>query len=468
MPAKKKFNTALIFHFFALLGVLIIVFFETENIFPLSLSMAFFSFIVVWGLWKIKLSRFSLLTRTMIVLYALPFVHLFEYLWDEKIIYSAFVWGLTANPYNTNLEIVKRVAMIGAAGAYALVAGYLLAKITYSRNKYNLRSAGRTLISPAFFFVAFIALFLSWINAPKETIFTAAYTTSESLLSGINFNAAWMLSYVFAVLLLIDAFNEKRIKVRKLKFIITIVSFLIIVIWLQFMRGDRESVGLIAAFFVIWLLNKNDIKLNKKKIAIVVCLAVLTFVTLQVVGNIRSTSWEEHTIEIGSVNFLAGTWSASLLTPFSVVGDFYNGLMDMHWGSTYWDYFLSLPPGFLTQLIGVERPVEGTHGPAWEMRYGIGGTHAIVVPFMNFGSTGVFIVLLLYGLLIGIVEKRMQFLVGVKQKLLYSSFFIFAPFWFWYGEMSAVRGIMSFYLVWWIYLILPKIGKKPVGNEGSK
>ena len=456
MPTHKNLNTPLMFHFFALVGILIIALFETENILPLSWSMALFSFIVIWGLWKVTLSRFSLLTRTMIVLYALPFIHLFEYLWNENIIYNDVIWGLTANPYNQNLEIIKRLAMVGAIGAYGLVAGYLFAKISHNQNQQNSKVTSKTLIMPAFLVIAFIALFLSWINAPKETILTAAYSTSQNRLAGINFNAAWVLSYTFAALLLIDTFYENDVKIRRPKIIATIISFLIIVIWLQFMRGDRESVGLIIAFIVLWLLHNKDIKFNKKNIATAICVLILIFVSLQIVGDIRSTSWELHRIEIRPVNLVAGTWSASLLTPLSVVGDFYFGQMDLQWGKTYWDYTISLPPGVLTQLMGIERPIDGQGGPAWKMRYGIGGTNVTVVPFMDFGAFGVFFILMLYGLLIGFVETRIQLLSGIKPQLLYASFFISAPFWFWYGEMSLARGIMSFYLVWWIYLLLPK------------
>jgi hypothetical protein len=435
--------------------------FEAEYPFPLPVSLALFSVIVIWGVWKVKLSQYSLLTRAMIVFYALPFIYCFPYLWSKDMFYSDIIWGLAANPYQKNLEIIERMTMVGCIGAFGLVAGYLLAKKTKYQRANNVVVVDKSLDLTAFLLIAVITLFLSWLSAPKETILNAAYTTSENRLHGINFNGAYMLSYIFALLLLIDAFNEKLIQIRKLKLKITLLIVSIIVLWLQFMRGDRESVGMIFALTVIYFLNTSSkFNLNKKKFVSIVGFLVIVFFTAQIIGSVR-TAWyymEKKTIPIQDIQISSGTWSAALLTPLSVVGDFYYGQMEPRWGQTYWDYILSLPPGVLTQLMSIERPVESHHAPAWDMRYGQGGTHAMVVPFMNFKSFGVFFVLLLYGFFLGKTEARIQFPYGVKMKLFYSSLFVIAPFWFWYGEMNFIRGIMVFYIVWFSYRLLPGHG----------
>jgi hypothetical protein len=436
--------------------------FEAEYPFPLPVSLALFSVIVIWGLWKVKLSQYSLLTRAMIVFYALPFIHCFTYLWDENIIYLDLIWGLASNPYQKDLEIIKRMVMVGCIGAFGLVAGYLSARMTKHRRANNTVVADKSLDLTAFLLIAIISLFLSWINAPKETILNAAYTTSENSLHGINFNGAYMLSYMFALLLLIDAFNEKLIQIRKMKLKIILLIVLIIAVWLQFMRGDRECIGMIIALTVIYFLNNSSkFNFNKNRFVIVVGLLVIVFFVAQIVGNVRSVWYhmQKKTIPVQDVQITSGTWSAVLLTPLSVVGDFYYGEMEPRWGRTYRDYLLSLPPGVLTQLMGIERPVERYHAPAHAMRYGMGGTHAMVVPFMNFKSFGVFFVLMLYGFFLGKSEARMQFPCGVKMKLFYSILFVIAPFWFWYGEMNFIRGIMAFYIVWFSYRLLPKCGE---------
>jgi hypothetical protein len=436
--------------------------FEAEYPFPLPLSLSLFSVIVIWGLWKVKLSQYSLLTRAMIVLYAVPFMHCFPYLWDENIFYLDLIWGMAANPYQKDLEIIKRMVMVGCIGAFGLVAGYLSARMTKYRRADKLVTVDKSLDMPAFFLIAIISLFLSWINAPKETILNAAYTTSESLLHGINFNGAAILSYIYFLLLIIDVFNEKQIQIQRLKLKISLFVALIIVIWLQFMRGDRTCIGMIVGFAMIYFLNTSSkFNFNIKKYVIVAGLFVIVFFTAQIVGDVRGEwhNMQEKTIPIKDIKISSGTWSAALLTPLSVVGDFYYGEMELRWGQTYWDYLLSLPPGVFTQFMGIERPVEATHGPAWEMHFGRGGTHAMVVPFMNFKSYGVFFVLLLYGFILGKLEMKIRIPHGVKIKLLYASFFVFSPSWFWYGEMFFIRGIMAFYIVWFSYRLLPKLGE---------
>jgi hypothetical protein len=436
--------------------------FESGYPFPLPVSLALFSVIVILGIWKVKLSKYSLLTRAMIFFYTLPFIHCFPYLWDENIVYLDLIWGLAANPYQKDLEIIKRMTMVGCIGAFGLVAGYLSARMTKHRRANNTVVADKSLDLTAFLLIAIISLFFSWINAPKETILNAAYTTSKNLLSGINFNGSYMLSYIFALLLLIDAFNDKLIQIRKLKIIIILLVVLIITLWFQFMRGDRECIGMIIALTVIYFLNNSSkFNSNKNKFLMVAGLLVIVFFAAQIVGDVRS-EWsfmQRKTIPIEDIQISTGTWSAVLLTPLSVVGDFYYGRMEPCWGRTYWDYLLSFPPGFLTRFVGIERPIESTHGPAWEMRYGMGGTHAMVVPFMNFKSFGVFFVLLLYGFILGKLEARIQFPCGVKLKLIYATFFVMAPFWFWYGEMNFIRGIMACYIVWFSYKLLPKHGE---------
>ncbi|MEW6314475.1 MAG: hypothetical protein AB1513_10635 [Pseudomonadota bacterium] len=186
---------------------------------------------------------------------------------------------------------------------------------------------------------------------------------------------------------------------------------------------------------------------------------VLLFITLQGVGAYRSEL--SHDNELGQVNtsLVYGTWTASLLTVLSVVGDDQRGHLEIKEGQTYIDYILSFPPGILTQALGWERPVEGDHGPAWEMRYGLGGTNVVVVPFVNFHMAGVFLILMLYGFFAAWLERAVWGRSDVWLKLLYGTFFVFAPFWFWYGELSLVRGLMSWFVACALFFALPKVAR---------
>lgn len=452
-----KLQKTAVIYLIICLSLIICVLYELDYIFPLSVSVSLFTTSVCYGLFKVKASRLPLLTRMLIILYSLPFMHSFEYLWSDDIYNREILWGLTSNFYNKDIEIIKRMTMVGMIGVAGLVAGFLAVK-TFARPVKILNSNPAGLKLPAFGFIAFLSLFFSWINAPAETLLTAAYTQSESLITGagVNFNAAWVISYVLAALLMIDVLLEHNDRIKYKKKILALVTMSIIVIWFQFMRGDRECIGLVFALFALYLLNSKS--LNIKRHIVLMIAAAVVFISAQAVGTIRSIAVDSDVGEIlnSDVTLKAGTWSAALMSPLSVVGDFYHKEMEPKFGRTYLDYLLSLPPGILTQMLGMERPVEGTSGPAWEMRYGLGGTHAMVVPFMNFKSYGVFVVLLLYGIFVAALERRVQFSASVKLQLLYASLFIISPFWFWYGEMNLVRAIMAYYIIWWMYRILPK------------
>jgi hypothetical protein len=399
------------------------------------------------------------------VIYILPFLHLYEYFFNPTIVYKQYIWGLWANEYQRDWEVVRRVAMVGMIGLFGLTAGFYAATSFFFKKRSGQAAyPDKPLTFFSFALIAFLGFILSWINAPMETILQAAYTQSISRLAGINFNAAWMLSYVFIALLFADAYLPDRLSSNNLKRRIATVIAGIVVVWLQFMRGDRECLGLIFALVAIFLkrlpagmplVNK---KYMKNKIFGLLIFLALVFFTAQFFGAARSSSAGKKSLSSLSevkVSYLNGTWSAVLLTPFSVIGDFYYHRMEPKGGSTYVDILKSLPPGFITQWLGIERAIEGTHGPAWEMRYGIGGTHAVVVPFMNFKSTGVFWVLLLSGFLIGKAEVCMR-APTILRTAFYATFFITIPFWFWYGEMSLIRGLMSFLVVAFFYVLLPK------------
>ena len=109
-------------------------------------------------------------------------------------------------------------------------------------------------------------------------------------------------------------------------------------------------------------------------------------------------------------NMLSGTWSGSLMTPLSVAGDYVFGFFDYRWGEDYKNLFLSLPPGFLTDSLGYERPLTLAGSVAHEMRFGIGGYHATVLPFRNFSLPGVFFVLAFIGFALTKIEKKQYYL----------------------------------------------------------
>jgi len=452
--------------------------YESDLIFSVEISLALGTFSAAWGMIFARHSRYSFLLRLMIVLYAMPFMHCFVYLFPDNLTADR-IWGLMVNPYQMDLEIAARMTMVGAIGMCAMVLGISLVPLP---SELPLRSnpplpEGR-LGNGGFVLMGIVALIFSWLSAPADTIFEVVHGLSETVLGTINFNGPWMVSHVFMLLLFIDAWREERAGFRRFKFLLCWIGLFIIVIILQFMRGDRECIGMILALLCLYA---GDVRssvdavekttLVFRRFTHVAVWILLVFAGAQVVGVIRSLVESEslgtavHFAIEDSDTFSSGTWSSVLLGPLSVVGDDHSGLLERRWGQTYIDYTLSIPPGVITQFLGIERPVESGHGPSHDIRFGQGGTHAMVVPFMNFGVFGVLAVLILYGYVLARLERRFQKDRSTRYVFLYSTFLLVAPFWFWYGEMYVVRSLMSFILVWIIYRALPKSESQAVNHS---
>lgn len=444
--------------------------YENDIILSLIVSLSIFAGIALWSLLNVHVSKASLLARLMIIIYCLPFIHLFPYLTFDYTT-TRYMWGMASNPYQFDQEIIHRMAMVGCIGAMGLVSGLMLIRSDPNQRSSEPRVREPSLDLVSSIAVAIVVLALSWLNAPTDTIFQTRYSQSINPLdlAKFNFSGAWMVAHILTLLLYLDSLNEIDARLRWLKLRITFFVLALVVVYFQFLRGDRECIGLIAGIIALYILDNPNLmrrfdreKLNRSKMFKVALVGIAVVVVAQLLGSIRSKSEGEgfwgaiSQLNISVDTFISGTWSGVLLSILSVVGDFYNGRMELRWGSTYVDYVLSLPPGPVTQYFGYERPIEAMHGPAWEMRYGIGGTHALVVPFMNFKSFGVLGVLLIYGLLIAWLERRTACQGTLSTKLLYGSAFVGSFTWFWYGEMSAIRMLMTFFGVWFVYLVLPK------------
>jgi hypothetical protein len=434
---------------------------------PIEMACAMFGAALWVGLFQLRITPYSLLARYILLLYALPFIHSLEYIFYDISSFAdrTVIWGMKANEYEKDLRIIERMTHAGAVGALALVAGMGFAG-TCGRLRSHRHESGKRLRWFSFAFVAVVALVLSWASAPAETIFQASYTKSVSPLAGMNINAAYLLSYVLTSLLAIDTLLEARPLVRRRKMIITGMVAAVIVVWFQFLRGDRESMGLVVALAVLSLLGARGLSTSlfrsKKILAAGVVTLCVAGVALKL-GSVRSSAVGKGLIEATKIqgltardySILHGPWSGVTLTPLSVIGDFERNRMSRRWGSTYRDYLLSVPPGFVAAAIGYQRPLEPTRGPAWEMRYGQGGTHLMVVPYMNFGILGIVLILGLSGFVVGRVELAASNR-SARGLLLYATLFVVGPLWIWYGDMLLVRGLMCFYGTWWLYKLLPK------------
>jgi hypothetical protein len=359
------------------------------------------------------------------------------------------------------------MAVIGGIGACGFALGMGLVRNDLRTGvfgqTYQCKIKRGSLSLTAFLFLSIISLLLSWMAAPRETIFQLPYTASISFLEKLVFSlpSAWMLSYSLLIWLFADALHDRFKQRRRKKIGLSMYVFCVIVIWLQFMRGDRECVPLIVSFVFMWFFWKDKLpwysqpaKRKVKLLPLAVMASILLFASF-FFGSTRSmlssmslsdaTSLVWERFSFGSL--FCGTWSGVLMTPLSVAGDYLNNLVEFKWGRTYLDFILSIPPSALANLVGYVRPIDGLHGPAWEMRYGIGGTHAVVVPFINFGFAGVFFIMMLVGYGLGRIERYASNRVGVEQMMLLGILVMAAPHWFWYGEKIVMNAVIIWALL---------------------
>jgi hypothetical protein len=469
-------------------GVIGIILFHEGIHMPIIASAA----LIVLSAWYIVKSyhdsRVGPLTMLLFLVYTLPFIHIFPYLWFDFGAESAlFLWGFPVNPYMTDKAIIELMSMIGAVGAAGFVSGtsllrgkLLTAWSCPGNGRYPVRV--RTISMQVFLVYIALAIGLTWISAPEETVFTTAYAQSASLHSRWNFSSAWMFSYAFLVFALADSIFESSSTVGKAKRKIILISVLLIVTWFQLLRGDRESLTFVVAALIMYYawgkgIQSPAIHRVKVKWPMAVSLVLVVFVTSYAVANMRFLLAGVGNISdlvsvvselrkegvIGLDNLLSGTWSGVLLTPLSVAGDYLSGTLPLRYGQTYLDLIISILPGFLADLIGYQRPIDTMHGPAWEMVYGGGGIHAVVVPFMDFRMVGVFVIVAAWSCAFAAIERYSMRCLNVSRLALLGTIAMSAPHWLWYGE----KNIMNALIIWLLLALFYRV-RLTTGLENPK
>ncbi len=461
--------------FFWSFGVIGILLFHEGFYLPIIVSAIVIA-LVGWHLIRLYMrSRVGPLTMLLFVAYALPFIHVVPYIWFDFNAESPLIlWGLAVNPYMTDKTIIELVSMIGAVGAAGFAAGasLLQGKLAMGLSSEEIvrhRPSGKTLSMPVFLAWVVIAIILTWISAPADTVFTAVYTESKAINENWNFSSAWMFSYSFLVFALADSMFEASARVGKLKRRIVLSAILLIVIWFQLLRGDRESLPFVlAALLMYYVWGKGLLSSAKNRVMLnwpmMFSLVFVVFIISYFVGAVRHSLTGVGSISdlldvlsdlggTGAIRFVdlfSGTWSSALLTPLSVAGDYINGTLSLKYGQTYLDLLSSIVPGFLADWIGYTRPIDSLRGPAWEMTYGQGGAHAVVVPFLDFRMTGVFMIVALWSFAFAKIERHSIKRLTVSSLALLGIIAMAIPHWLWYGE----KNIMSALIIWFILSIL--------------
>jgi hypothetical protein len=456
-----------------LCGFIAVGFFHGDVYFPIWFSVVVAVFMSLYFLHRYRQKRLGVLTLLIWLVYVLPFIHIPPYIWFDFNKNPYNLWGLKVNPYMLDEHIISLTAMIGAVGGMGIAFGASLSNKRIQRdtgaNPDGSKRSFRTMAIPIWLVWVVIGVALSALAAPQDTIFTAAYTGSKSLLDGFNFGSAMIMSYVVLSFAFCDALLENHTAVKSVKKKIILASIMLVVIYFQLMRGDRESISWVFGLALVnfyWagvITQKSGFTMPWLKMASVafglvaasmvigIVRSGLTGSSLASAGTLIVKLFESDSI--GLANMLHGTWSAVLLTPLSVAGDHINGLLAVKWGEDYLNLLLSIIPGFLADAVGYVRPIDALHGPAWEMRYGLGGTHAAVLPFMNFRMLGVFLVTSFWSYVVVIYEKSALRRVSVIKLSLLVTIASISPHWLWYGEKAGFNAIVIWMILSFFYRV---------------
>lgn len=447
--------------------------------FPIVVSVGIFLFSASYLILLASSSRVGPLSLLLFLVFLLPFIHVVPYLWFDFLAESPqLLWGLQANPYMVSEPIIEIMAMIGAIGAIGVLLGsYQPMRQTMRSYRFkSLQGHGgfsQTLSPGSFFLLIAVAVAISWLNAPVDTIFSVEYTKSKSMIDELNFPSIWMFSYVLMLLCLADSIFEGRTDVKRLKTGLVLAASGLIVVWFQLLRGDRESLPAVVAGAVMYSYWARTTQMPRTRsswrpyvigLGTLFCVHAVSHVT----GIARSALKDISTISelpgviaelirVGAIRFdslLSGTWSGALLTPLSVAGAYVNGVLEFDFGQTYLDLAASIIPGFLADFLGYMRPIDGSSGPAWKMTYGIGGTHAIVVPFMSFGMSGVLLIVAIWAFVFSRMERHLVRNPSATHLALLGTIVMAAPHWLWYGEKNIVNALIIWVVCSMIYRVL--------------
>jgi hypothetical protein len=472
---------------FSIFGLFSVALFHVDVFFSIWVSVSILIGVSFFLIRQYRKKRLGLLMLVFWLIYALPFIHIPPYIWFDFGNEPLLLWGLAVNPYMVDERVIQLTAMIGAVGGLGFALGCSFSNKGFQQ--VNGQYVGgtmpifRTTAMPVWLAWVGIGVLLTALSAPQETILTAAYTESASALDGANFSSAWMVSYVILSFTFCDALLERGSNAKRIKLMLMMAAILLVVVWYQLLRGDRESISWVfglALVYYYWaagVTQRRDFTIPWHKIA---ATTLALFMVTMVVGVLRSglvglTASETVDLimalyqsdRIGLNNVFTGTWSAVLLTPLSVAGDHIYGLLNLKWGQDYLDLLLSIIPGFLADAIGYVRPLNSNQGPAWEMRYGIGGTHASVVPFMNFSMLGVFLIPTLWSWFFANVEKSTLRRVNVLKLSFLVTFAMAAPHWLWYGEKSAINALVMWIVFSFLYRVSLGISRVRISKMDS-
>jgi hypothetical protein len=448
--------------FIVSLGLFLAIGFHTGELLPIRAIVLLLMVSFVWAMVGCRLTRRTLLPRFLILVYAMPFSAMVGYLIQDN-----YVWASTPRQIEIARDprLMAELITLGVIGLLGFFAGVIAARQPQARATPvgNVRKYEARLPLAVYIAALLASLFLSWLSAPPETIFRAQYALGQSAApaAGLNFAAAYLVSYIILIALFIDAERERSQALRRLKIIGLTITVGYIVVVLQLLRGDRESSGLVVALIALLLTSPRKAGISsarvwRRRLRLVMLPVAAIVVVYIALGQARSTFSEASETIPPKQLFLLGlsqnTWTAVLWRNLGVAWEYRTGILHFKRGETYVGYLLSLPPGVVAKAIGYERPEEGWRGISWEDPAGVsaGGLHAVIAPFKNFGAVGVLAILMAYGFFVGRLELS-QARGSFIARLMWASVLCCGFLWFWYGDMAFIRAMMIAGLVYFVY-----------------
>ena len=453
-----------------LTGLAMAIAFDAGHYLPTRISVALLFLLGAIGVARSRFAPFSPLTRLMLALYVTPFAVCYGYLFTEH-----YLWwdAPLAVAYMSDPVTVQIMTMTELIGLFGLLTGYIFAAGRHVTSE-EAPITTRTLKPLPFLGTVLVALLFTWIATPSETIFSSLYTAAAGIAGRINFNAANLVCFTLLMLLMIDAEQERqRPATRRWKRATVMAVTLFILVVFQVLRGQRDSFGYLIGLAAIFLTEPMPRQVARRalrrRFAVLAVVGMVVLVVFLAVGDIRNRLALHESIPFGTAvvrGITEGfTGTGVLLTNLSLAHAYRVGDMTVEAGRTYVDYLRSLPPGFVTFALGIERPIEVYRGPNfWFTDISAGGVHVVTVPFKNFLAPGAFLVMIVYGYLITRTEvlgQRSRWL----RRFWYGAMFVSSARWFWYGDIFLIREVMIFAIAAVLYGVTRRIGAFSLAAE---
>ena len=391
----------------------------------------------------------------MVLFYFFPIVPLYGYLISPDYEWTWLPHQRMALTDDINLKI----ALVGVIGIMGIFSGMCISRNKVYSSQTFVYPKLRILTKSKFILWSGLSVFLSYLSAPANTIFEGAYYGEgfKKVFAIPNFNAGYLISYIIACFLYLD-YERDNGHNRRIKKNIWYLSFLIIVIYFQALRGDREFIGLLLGFALIKIYEpfRKGISFNEAKIRIRTKVRKYSIISISLVllllyiGIVRFSAVEGSLLVTGL--FMHAPWTMATLSFLAFFSS--EQLTHLSWGITYLDYILSIIPTFVYSLFGIESPSWSNNLAAKlvETNLTSGGVHVSLVSLSNFGILGVYLVMFVYGSF-ATISERLAIQTGSIFFLLWIGLVVSVPFWFWYGEMAAVRGVMAASILYYLLKI---------------